>query len=408
VRKHRRVAIMLLSRCAGAGWLIAVSLLTPDSRAATAAPYRPSDDAQPLERLPGAGSKTTRELRRLHAELARSPNNLELAIGVAKRDIAVARREGDSRYDGYAEAALAPWLSLSEPPTEVVVLRATLRQTKHDFSGALADLSRAVSADPRNAQGWLTRAVILQVEGDYTKALGNCLNLARIAEPLVSAICIDSVSGLSGKAAASYADLQQILDRAPFAEDPEIRLWALTVLAETAARLGNTDAAEQQFNAAMRLGIRDVYLLGAYADFLLDQDRPRDVQLLLENEARIDPLLLRLALAEQSLGAPGLTAHIAELKERFYEARLRGDNVHRREEARFTLCLLKQPREALELAAANWSVQREPADTRLLIEAAVAANAPSAATAALDWLAASRLEDRQIREIADRLQATSR
>jgi hypothetical protein len=54
------------------------------------------------------------------------------------------------------------------------------------------------------------------------------------------------------------------------------------------------------FKEALALGVRDVYLLGAYADFLLDRDRPQEVRSLLEKEVRIDPLLLSLALAEQS------------------------------------------------------------------------------------------------------------
>jgi hypothetical protein len=388
------------------GWLLVALGLAAlaDLEAAAAAPYRPSDDAQVLERLPSAGSKAARELRELHAELARSPRNLSLALRVARRDIDLARGEGDPRYNGYAEAALGPWLNVPDPPADVIVLRATLRQARHDFPAALADLSHALSSDPRNAQAWLTRAVILQVQGDYTKALGNCLSLARFAETLVTAICLDGVSGLSGRAAASYDDLQQMLDHAPPGESGEIRLWALTVLAEAAARLGDSDAAERHFKEALALGIRDVYLLGAYADFLLDQNRPYDVRALLEKEVRIDPLLFRLALAEQSLGAPELPGHVADLAERFAEARRRGDTVHQREEARFSLYLLKQPREALRLAQANWAVQREPWDARLLLEAALAADAPSAAKPALDWLASSHLEDRHLEELAAQFQ----
>lgn len=110
---------------------------------AAAAPYRPEDDVQVLERLLTAVSKTARQL---HAELSQAPQNLALALRVARRDIEVARSEGDPRYNGYAEAALGPWLKLPNPPVNVVVLRATLRQARHDFSPALADLSRVLVA----------------------------------------------------------------------------------------------------------------------------------------------------------------------------------------------------------------------------------------------------------------------
>jgi len=62
--------------------------------------------------------------------------------------------------------------------------------------------------------------------------------------------------------------------------------------------------------------------------------------------------LLRLALAEQALGASTLEGHIADLRERFAANRQRGDTSHQREEARFALYLLKDPKEALRLIPA--------------------------------------------------------
>jgi hypothetical protein len=387
-------------RCRG-GALALIALIAA-ALPADATPYRPQDDAQPVERLPTAGNPAARELRRLHAELARAPQDLALALRVAKADIGEARAESDPRYNGYAEAALRPWLQLPAPPGDVLVLRATLRQSTHDFAGALADLGQALSADPLNVQARLTRATILEVQGAYAEALGNCLALTRLAETLVTATCVASVQSLHGQAAAAHAELQSALDRATAASGP-VRLWALTVLAETAARLGDGAAAGRHFRQALSLGLRDGYLLGAYADFLLDAGRPEDVRALLQDEVRIDPLLLRLALAEQRLGAAGLPRHVADLGERFAASRMRRDTSHQREEARFRLSLCGEPREALRLAEANWAVQKEPWDARLLLEAALAAEAPSAARSVLDWLAAARLEDARIEALAARV-----
>lgn len=386
----------LIALVAAIGFL-ATALPAPPVRGA---PYVPSDDSQPLERLPSVGNAAIRALRADHVELARSPRNLALAVSLARRDIEVARTEADPRYNGYAEAALAPWIKLPDPPIEVLVLRATLRQATHDFEPALADLAQALANDPANAQARLIRAVIFEVQGNYTNALGNCLSLRQFAESLVTAICVDSVLSLTGKARAGADDLRVMLDRAPAGESAQIRLWALTILAETEARLGDAVGADVSFRAALDLGVRDVYLLGAYADFLLDEGRAGDVQTMLRDEVRIDPLLLRLALAEQRLGRPELATHIADLSERFEEARLRGDNIHQREEARFALDLLKRPVEALRLAKANWGVQHEPWDVRLLIETALAANQPESARPALDFFSKSRLEDVRIERLA--------
>jgi hypothetical protein len=167
------------------------------------APYVPTDESQPLERLPTAGNQKIRELRKLHAELARSPADLALAVRVATQDIEAARAESDPRYNGYAEAALAPWLALPNPPNTVLLLRATLRQATHEFSGALDDLNRVISADPRSLQARLTRAIILQVRGEYADGLKACFSLALFNDNLVTTTCIASVNSLQGQAMAS-------------------------------------------------------------------------------------------------------------------------------------------------------------------------------------------------------------
>jgi hypothetical protein len=388
-----RMWALVLALCTG------ISIVTLE---ANAAPYIPKSDDQPLEGLPTAGNQNLRELRRLHVELAGRPTDLKLALRVASQDIELARSESDPRYNGYAEAALRPWWSLPQPPNSVLLLRATLRQATHDFASAREDLSRVLSDDRRDVQARLIRATILQVEGLYDEALADCRSLALLAEELVTTTCVAGVSALNGKARFGQQALQAAINRAPLVS-VEIRLWALTTLAEIAARLGDVVVAEAHFRQALSLGVHDVYLLGTFADFFLDAGRAADVQMLLKDEVRIDPLLLRLALAEQRLGAPALSRHVADLSERFSMSRLRGDVSHRREEARFTLHLLSKPQEALPLATANWAVQREPADTRLLLEAALAAGAPSAATPVLDWLATTRLEDDRVQGLAARL-----
>jgi len=383
--------------------VVAAAVTLAGAFSACAAPYLPADDAQVLERLPTAGNQNLRELRRLHADLARNPEDLALAIRVATQDIEAARAESDPRYNGYAEAALSPWIALPSPPNAVLLLRATLRQTTHDFHGALEDLNRVISTDPRNLQARLTRAIILQVVGEYPDALKNCFSLALFADNLVATTCIASVNGLNGHAQASREALQDALDRAGADESPQLRLWALTILAEIDARAGDGVAAEGHFRQALALGLRDGYLLSAYADFLLDAGRPQEVLVLLANESRIDALLLRLALAEQMLGTRALSQHIFELSERFHMSRLRSDTSHQREAARFTLHLLKRAPEALQLAEQNWSAQHEPWDARILLEAALASGASIAARPVLEWLRTSQLEDSQIRSLAARL-----
>ena len=228
-----------------------------------------------------------RELRAMHGQLAREPNNLPLALKVARQDLELGRVTGDPRYAGYAEAALAQWWRLDQPPQEVLVLRATLRQRTHQFDAALADLATVLKADPRNAQARLTRATVLQVQGDYQGARQECLALEKPTRDLVQAACLASVDGASGALRESYRQLRAALDRYPNAQRG-LQSWVLTSLAEMAMRAGLAQEAEGHFRAALSLDAADIYLLGAYADFLLDRERASEVINLLQNETRVD------------------------------------------------------------------------------------------------------------------------
>jgi len=372
------------------------------------APYLPTDDSQPLEQLPVVGNRELRGLRALHAELAKHPDDLALAVKVATKDIEAARSMSDPRYNGYAEAAIAPWLSRPNPPVQALLLRAILRQAIHNFQGAMDDLDAVISSDPRNLQARLTRAVILEVQGHYAESLKACLSLAILADDVITTTCAASVNSLGGQAKESQAALMAALNRARGDEDPQLLLWALTVLAEIENRIGDDASAEQHFRRALAVGTHDAYLLGAYADFLLDAGRADEVRSLLQGELRVDPLLLRLALAEKMLGSAELAKHVDDLRERFSVNKLRGDKSHQREEARFTLHLLGDVTEALRIAQENFGVQREPMDARILLEAAIAADMPAAAQPVLDFLQASGLEDAHLQRLASQMTRAER
>ena len=72
---------------------------------------------------------------------------------------------------------------------------------------------------------------------------------------------------------------------------------------------------------------------------------------------------------------------------------LRGDTVHQREQARFELLLRRDASTALALARKNWAVQKEPADIRIYLEAAVAARDAGAAKPVIDWVTQHKIED---------------
>ena len=128
-------------------------------------------------------------------------------------------------------------------------------------------------------------------------------------------------------------------------------LWELTRLAEMAIRLKRFDNADAYFKQALKLGVTDQFLLGAYADFLLLQKKPEAVIALLADWERSDILLLRLALAGKATNHKKAADWASSLRDRFVEAAKRGDRLHEQEAARFELDIENNPKKALALAA---------------------------------------------------------
>lgn len=372
---------------------------------AIAAPYLPKSDAQLLEKLPfKPNDPIAREMAQLRAALQREPRNLEVAVSLARRYYGLVAEEGDPRYLGYAQAALGPWWDLPEPPIPVQILRASLAQFRHDFAGSLSDLGKVLVRDPRQGAARALRATIHIVQARYAEGRADCEALHGVTSELIAIGCEAMVDGLTGKAAAAYDRLNAALLANPNAS-PDEKLWVLLRLAEMSQRLGRMPAAEAHFKQALSLGITDTFLLAAYADFLLLQNRPVEVEAMLKDKIRSDTLLLRLVLAQHILKLPGAAGSEATLAARYAAAQLRGDTVHQQEEAQFELKVRKNPRAALILAQENWKVQLEPRDASIYLEAALALKDPSAAQPVLRWLDESHIEDRILTSLAQQLKA---
>ncbi|MBS0335958.1 MAG: hypothetical protein JSS40_03930 [Proteobacteria bacterium] len=385
-------------------WLLGAGLLLAPL-AVSSAPYTPSSDAQVLERLPiKPADPVARELRGLRAALAARPGDESLAETLARRYFDLAMAEGDPRYIGYAEAALRPWAGSTAVPPGLHVIRALLVQYRHNFAGALAELGAALEAEPSNVEAHSWRAAIFMVQARYADARAECAAVAPHASELFSTGCLAYVDATTGHARAAYDRLSAALQRRKDAS-PDSRVWILTRLAEMARRFGDPGLAEKNFREALALGVTDNFLLAAFGDFLLDENRPGEVAGLLKDWARSDTLLLRLAYAEKALKLPTAAQRIQALEDRFSEAALRGEQLHLQEEARFRLHLKGDPAGALKLAAENWRSQREPRDAAILLEAAIAARDRAAAQPALEWLDQSGFEERAMRRLAERARA---
>lgn len=389
-------------RAAGAALLGLASLSGP---AAWAAPYTPANDSEVVERLPGrASDPAIRRVESLRRQLAARPDDATLRVEIARRYFDLAMAQGDPRYVGYASATIAPLAPPAAAGSGYWLLHGLIQQYSHDFEGALASLAKASQLEPASPEPLSWRAAVFMVQARYAEALADCERLAPLAEPLLGAGCIAYVRATTGQLEAAFGQLATAGKAAP-QTSPELLLWLDTRLAEMAWRLQRHDVAEGYFRDALKQGITDQFLLGAYADFLLAHQRPAEVLKLLAGWERSDVLLLRLALAGAAAGDTRAGDWAGQLRERFQAAAQRGDRLHEQEAARFELDIEHNAAKALQLAARNYQVQKEPRDAEILMRTALAAGQAKAAQPALDWLRTSRYEDPAFDKLATQLAA---
>ncbi len=345
----------------------------------------------------------TREIDRLHTSLRNGARDPAVALRLARLHMDEARRTADPRHFGYAEAVLTPLCEPAQRNPDALVLRAMVHQARHKFELALVDLDRALQLRPIDPQAWLVRGSILTVLGRYEEASQSCDALAQQASRFVSAACRAPIEGVQGKAQQAISNLHATLGEA---QSPSERAWGASLLGDLASWSGDNATAEQRFREALALDPEDRYSRGAYADLLLETGRAEEARKLLSLPIDDEGLLVRLAIADHKVGADAALERRNTLRARFDADRRRGEPVHGREETRFALAFENEPERALALALENWAMQHEPWDARLVMEAALAAGKPEAATPALAWVKETGFEDARLRDLSQRLERT--
>ena len=387
----------------------AAAPVAPDANLATPAapfraPYLPDSDTEVLQEVPSTADPAVVEMRRLRLALDAAPRSLTAAKQLADAYVDYSRQIGDAHYAGYAEAVIEPWMRASPPPAAALVTQATILQYRHQFSDARQLLQQALKLEPREPQAWMTLATLDMVQGDYTAAAKDCAQVTNNAGVELGLGCSGNLRSYIGQARQSLAVLQQV-ESASAATPVTYQAWVQGLMAESAERLGDWPLVEMHYRKALQLLPQDNFLLVAYADFLLDRGRPREVLTLLADHTQSDTAFLRLGLAQLALHSDQVQRYTWIMAARFEALRLRGSDYFGREESRFALKLQHDPETALDMALRNWQVQRAPWDARVVLEAALAAKQPQAAVPVLDFVEKTRLEDPVVEPLARDLRA---
>jgi len=370
---------------------LAVFFYAPFTLAAVPERFVPHDTSLVLYRFEGRSFNET--LRHAQRE---AREDRHLAASLAREYVERARREGEPRFYGYAQALLSPWIARGTATPSMSLTWAYIQQHSHHFDAALETLASVLAAPDPPPEAYLLRASIRITRGELLLARQDCRALLGKVRALVVATCAAQAAANAAAIARSRAILTQLLETNVTADAPgnlqphalpemdDERAWALGVLAELAMRAGDPSHAERYYREALSLTPGDAYLRARLADLLLDQRRFHEVMALMPSNKVDDGLLLRWAIAERRSNRHCTPCETLAM--RYAQLRRRGEQPHERDYARFLLHITGDTHAALEAAQRNWALQKEPSDARVLWEAARARNDATAAATVQIWM----------------------
>ena len=347
--------------------------------------YRPTDGTDTLVVLPSALISRT--------AASFETGNADSVARQAEEYAELARRSGDARYFGRAQALVAPWLDRPDSSPRLLFVAADLAQQRHEFTRSRQLLDRSLAADPRHAGARLMRANLGLLAGDFDAARADCLAVMR-SDAVPGTICL--ASALTGPGSLDRARaLLASLDR-PEPGSTAISRWRLMTQADLALRAGDDVAAVQYFERALALDPAHEEIRVQLAETLIARGDAARAFALVKGADMSAALLVARIRAASRIDQTAAAAARRQFEDLLTIGQRRGTESHLREEGKLALHVDGDAIHALELARRNFAAQKDTPDLRLLVDAAIAAQDPQALAIARSWLASTGFEDRVV------------
>ncbi|CAM3754136.1 MULTISPECIES: hypothetical protein [Pseudoalteromonas] len=253
---------------------------------------------------------------------------------------------------------------IQSPTADIGYMYARVLQREHLFPKALLVTQEVLQQHPDHINTRLLRANMLMVQGKFSAAKEQCLQLVGLTTIDVVNTCALDVLSQNGQLAQSYQSLKN--SSVPHKQSDTTR----HVLGEMALRLNNPKAALNHINT-LSLANAPVSLVVLWADIQLALGHYQKIlntipSLTNDNQNLEDALLLRLAIAEQNNTKNPQNNWQKIMAKRVELRELRQDEYHASDLARYYLDLNKQPDKALYWAKVNWQHAKLESDQQLL------------------------------------------
>jgi hypothetical protein len=294
-------------------------------------------------------------------------------LPAVRQAIALARQTADPRYMGQAQALLGSQWGNPQASHEIMVLQATIEQSRHEFANARKTLQNALKKPAASqAQAWLTLATIERVQAQYAASEIACKSIVDPAAQTYARACVLETLSLLGQWDVARQGFETLMREVRGVGESTQQAWFMSLMAENESRAGNSAAARQWFSRSLALD-NDGYTALAFADALLSSQQAAQAVAILQTQPDSDAVLIRRAQAYKQLKDPRFVAIAGQLEQRMAVSAQRsapGDTGHAREQALYALHVQGDAKAALAFAQINLQLQREPIDWLIALQSA--------------------------------------
>jgi hypothetical protein len=323
----------------------------------------------------------------LEAWRAERSESATAALATAFIERARARREPS--YFGRAEAVLAPLANKPDAAAGVRRLYAEVLQYRHDFSGAEKLLDVVLTEQGHDGDARLLRASVRLVRGDFEGARADCAQLAASGGEAAVAGFACFAEALAGGGNLERGLAMLSLPAHPRSPSPAASAYLLATRAELRERGHDIAGAIADYRVALSLAPNDDSIRAAFADALAATGMIEEARTTLTVDKASVALLVRSAALTEGAQRAELVARADSWLS--LEA-ARGDALHFREAAMLAL-VNGDSAGALVAAQANFRIQKELPDIRVLARAAREARDTQALSSLRQWLHDSGYRD---------------
>jgi len=379
------------------------------SREGSAQPYRPDSANTVVSILPDAVVKLAAQVRRQAAAVT-EPASANGSSGSAPdlRQIMatyqLAERDNSARGYGHTLSLIQRWPADKPKPSLLLLIKAAVLQHNHAFAESRRELDALLLREPDHRRALQMASQVSMVMANYDSAGLYCAQLSSAGYAHSALNCRAQVDGLTGRALPALSSVTDRLSSVRLSVTDSFEL--ATTAADIARRLGRDELARSYYRTALALSPNNQYVLTSYSDWLLQQEQSAAViELLGRHEAVNTSFELQLILARaRQLAGSQLQAdrEIERLQAATSAMARRGADRPHKLVARFQLWFGSDTALALNAAQANWTVQKEPSDARLLAEAALAADNSKVLEELQQWADETGLEYQALKELLAR------